>query len=1212
MKRIFNLVATLVLLFASVNFLHAQGITTGSITGTVADPTGAVIPGATITATATATKITSTATAGKDGTFSFKDLPIGVYTVVINANGFSNLTLNNIEVSAAKQQGLGIEKLSTGSASAVVDVSDAANILETSQAQVTTTFDSQAVTSLPLAGGFDEVTLLIPGVVNTRSDNFSNTNGTGFSVNGERGRANNFEIDGVTNNDTTIAGPQVFFGNDEALAEVQVITNSFSAQYGRNAGSVVNYITKSGTNQIHGSAIYKYSGDFTSSLEQGYSKGPQFGFCAPGQTPSADNCNAPVVPRYVNNYYGGTLGVPLIKDKLFAFGSTYWYKNREFGSLTSSTPALYPDAASLSALAAAFPNNASVAILQQLSPFNVPGGNPRTLPFSNPKNLPNCNNVGCAETVTANGTSVPITLTPFGRQIPSLSSDQEDLGRIDWQATQKDHIFLRYLYQSNPTTPYSDVANGGFADVTDITHSVGADITHTFGPHWVNQLRYAFQQSKLAFDGGGYPNCTITNFINCPSSVSIGAFADGTAFTGLGLSASFPQGRIVKVGQLQDNAIWTIGKHSITFGGEFDDTHAPNVFLPYVNGSINFDNLSDFIAGGCANSNACYDNVAKGSPNIPFVEYDAAAYLQDDWKVSPSLTLNLGLRWEFFGEPLNGVHNSTAAVQEGPNPIWDPTLPLSETTATKINYRYKNFEPRIGFAYNPVGNNRLVVRGAYAINYEPQYQNIVLNVAQSAPAVIAGGFNCNAGTTNCIPTGGATQATAQAQLATQLPFGYSPGYDTQQTAPANFRFPVGQTYTLGVQYQIRNSAVVEVRYVGNHTSSQFQSLDANPDLASVSAAFPNVVNPSSICTPATSTLTLNGADVGYLHCGATAVDQVANTGFSQYQSLQTDITTHNYHGLTATLGYTWSHNIDNTDEVYSTGGGGNSIAYSQNPLNTDVAERANSSLDIPNVFSLGLVYQFPNLHTGHDITNKLVGGWQLSTIYLYSSGQPYTDYQGVTNQTPASNTGAFDPKTGAQLLPGDPRTEQSYGDPALEDDILGLDPSRLIISNPKASPKTLGIWTDVTLGVDGAGNPIFSGPILAQAGSPNNNDGTSTLVPTTPSQVHYIVNNQLAANIYNNPYPGGPRHDLRGDTTNNVDLSVQKNTKITEHVTFRLQVDAFNILNRGYYGTPGNDVSDIGQGNFNNFYYNYGGGSPNLNTPGTGQRNLLFTGKILF
>jgi len=225
---------------------RAQGITTGSISGTVADATGAVIPGATITATAKATNISLTTTSGGSGSFSFKDVPIGTYTMVITSSGFAGLTLNNIEVASSREQALGVQSLSLGGAEAVVEVSAAQNIIETAQSQVTTTFDTEQLTNLPTAGGFDELALLIPGVVDTHGDGFSNTNGANFSVNGERGRANNFEIDGQANNDTTISGPQVFFDNDEALAEVQVITNSFSAQYGRNAGSVVNYITKSG------------------------------------------------------------------------------------------------------------------------------------------------------------------------------------------------------------------------------------------------------------------------------------------------------------------------------------------------------------------------------------------------------------------------------------------------------------------------------------------------------------------------------------------------------------------------------------------------------------------------------------------------------------------------------------------------------------------------------------------------------------------------------------------------------------------------------------------------------------------------------------------------------------------------------------------------------------------------------------------------------
>ena len=1161
----------------------AQGITTGSISGSVVDPTGAVIPGATISATETSTDVKSTAVSGKLGEFRFKDVPIGKYTLVITATGFSGLTLNNIEVDAAKEQGLGAETLSPGSASTVVEVSAAQNILETTQSQVTTTFDTQALTNLPTAGGFDELALLIPGVVDTHADNFSNSNGANFSVNGQRGRGNNFEIDGQANNDTTITGPSAFFGNDEALAEVQVITNSFSAQYGRNAGSVVNYITKSGTNSIHGSAIYKYSGDFTSSLAQGVSKGTQFGFCGPGQTPAADGCAATVVPRFVDNFYGGTLGGPIIKDKLWGFGSTYWDRETEFGALITSAGALFPTTTGLSQLASLYPNNASVAILQQLSPYAVTAGNPRQ--------------IGAVTNETFAGASIPFA--QFGRQVPFLSTDQEELGRIDWQATPKDRVYVRYFYQNNPTSPDGATANGGYTNVTDHIQSVGADETHTFNAHWLDQLRYSFQQSTLAFDGGGFPSCTIGSFTTCPSGVGAGLLPDGSNFTTLGLPSNDPQGRILKIGQLQDNANWNKGSHSIAFGGEFLYANLPNVFLPNTSGTFNFDTVTDFIAGGC--TALCSVQVTKGNATIPFKEDDFALYFQDDWKIRPDITLNLGLRWEFFGQPLDFTHNQSVAAQTGPNPFWSTTLPLADTTVPEIAHYYKNFEPRLGIVYNPAFDRRLVIRGAYAINVDPQFQNIALNVAGSAPSVAAGAVLCNPGTVNCIPTGGATFPTVQTQVAPQVPTGGNPGLDNVTTAPTNFRYPVGQTYTLGVQYQIRNSAVLELRYVGNHTSQQFQAIDANPFLATVAANFPNVVNPASLCSAANSTLA-GGADIGFLHCGNTTVDEVENTAFSQYQSLQTNLTTRNYHGITATFGYTWSHNIDNTSEVFpSATGGGNTISFAQNPLNTDLGERGNSALDFPNAASISFVYTLPNFHSGHMLPDKLMNGWQANTIWVYNSGQTYTDFQAINASSAAANNPVVN-SAGVTTNVGDIRTYESYGDIPFEQNNVGADVERPILSNPKAPVGTLGIYTDTTLVQPTSTTPaVYSAPVL---------EDFKTGAVISPSQVRFIANNQLAANMLGNPYPGSTRNILRGDTFNNADFSVFKNTKLTERVTFRLEVDAYNVLNRGYYGAPGAALTDYNQGNFNNFFFNQASGS--FVTPGTGLRNMLFVGKILF
>jgi hypothetical protein len=1153
---------------------HAQGIITGGISGVVADPTGAVIPGASITATNASTNSTAKAVSGKGGEFSFANLPVGTYTLFILANGFSGATVQGVLVTSGRDQAIGIQKLNTTGAPEVIQVSAAANILETSQAQVTTTFDAQQLTNLPVgsAGGFDELALLIPGVVNTHMDNFSNTNGAGISSNGQRGRANNFELDGQSNNDNSVTGPQVFFSNDEALQEVQIITNNFSAQYGRNMGSVVNYITKSGTNTWHGSAVYKYSGDFTSSRQTGVSKGPQFGFCAAGQTPAADGCLATVVPRYVSNWWGGTLGGAIIKNKLFAFGSTYFQHFTEFGALTTSGVNLYPTTAGLTQLANAFPNNNGVTILQQVSPYAATVGNPRqTGPVVN-------------ETVSANGTTISVPFAQYGRQIPTLDSDQEDLGRIDWNATPKDHLYVRYFYQKEPDTPGDSVAAGGFYDVTDAVHSVGADETHIFGPHWVDQLRYSFQQSTLAFNAGGFPHCTITDFSNCPSSVTINNVSSGGASIGaLGVPSNFPQGRIVKAGQVQNNATWNIGEHAITFGGEFDYTNSPNTFLPNSSGAFSYDTLNDFIGGSCpSGSLACSVTIAVGNPVIPFKENDFALYIQDDWKISSTFTANLGFRYEFFQQAINLLHNESVANQTGPNPPWDTTLPLSQTTLPAVPDYYKNFEPRIGFAFNPAFQRRLVIRGGYAINVDPAFYNINLNVATSAPLVNLGTVNCD-GTVNCLPTGGATFSTVQTQLAPLVPTGGNPGLDDQTNVGSNFRNPMSQTYTLGVQYQINNHNVMEVRYTGNHTARQFQSVNSNPYLAQVAAAFPNVVNPASLCSASASQL--DGSDVGFLHCGKTSVNTVQNSAWALYNSLQMSLTTRNYHGVSGTVAFTHSQTTDNASEIYSTGGGGNTIAFAQNPLNVDYGERGASAIDFPNVASISFVYMFPTIHSGH-LTDRLVNGWQANAIWFYNSGQPYTDYEFTTSASGQAN-------------PNDPRSSTSYSDPFFNAAFIGADVARPIVSNPKAPVGTLGIYTDT-----GAGTALspFSTPFLVDYASG---------APVTPSDVHFIANNQLAANLLNNPYPGGGRNILRGNTTNNLDFSVFKTTRITERVSFQLRVNAFNILNRSQYNNPGAALNDYNFAYFNNFLFSGAASGSNVGT-GTGVRNMTFEGRILF
>ena len=336
---------------------------------------GAVLPGVPVVATNTAT---GTKIAGKTdnaGAIKMSDVPVGTYTVVVTAPSFAPLKIDNLQVTSGGTSSVGVQHLTVSSSAQEVSVSTAQNLLETSQAQVTSTFDTQSITDLPTGGGLDKLTLLIPGVVRTLGDNFSNTNGVGFSSNGQRGRSNNFEIDGQSNNDNSVAGPQFFFRNEDALQELNVITNNYGAQYGRDAGSIVNYITKSGTNSFHGTAFENYFGSWGSSLTQGQ-KAVQFGFCPPGQTTiGTSSCTPAIVPRVTANEFGGTIGGPVFKDKLFFFAGLLFRRTTNGASPSVSTT-VTPTPTGLTQLQTDFPGNPFVASLVNQGPYSVKSGNP--------------------------------------------------------------------------------------------------------------------------------------------------------------------------------------------------------------------------------------------------------------------------------------------------------------------------------------------------------------------------------------------------------------------------------------------------------------------------------------------------------------------------------------------------------------------------------------------------------------------------------------------------------------------------------------------------------------------------------------------------------------------------------------------------------------------------------------------------------------------
>ena len=539
-----------------------QGIATGSMSGAITDPTGAVVAGATVSAANSSTNQRFVEHTTDSGLFALRSLPPGLYKVTVESSNFRTLELDQIQVLVSQDTSLGSLKLEIGQAGEVVTVEGASPLIEATTAQVTTSFSSKETADLPLNGGFDALTLFIPGVADTGSNSFSNSNGASFSSNGLRGRSNNFQIDGQSNNDNSVAGPSIFLGNQDVLDEVSVITNNFSVEYGRASGSVVNYVTKSGTNEFHGSGFEYWTGsawDSHANLETA----------------------ADPIPRYVENRFGGTVGGPIKHNKAWFFFSPYFDRVRSAGNPSSSGSALTPTPTGLSELAAAFPGNAAVAALQAIGPYAVTGGNPHVT--GDTKTL-----------VVSDGVaSAPIDFSPVERNVPSLFNDREFTGRVDVQLTSKDRIGARYIFQQNVQTGVDtgNIAGGAFVNVPARDQQIALDWTRTFSGTFVNQVRYSFSRAGFGFEGGAFPNCTRSSISTCPTSFNL-----PTSLVDFGMLSGFPQGRTINNTQVQDNASMVRGRHVMKWGGEYDRQRSPNYGLFNVNPAFTFADFNSFVA----------------------------------------------------------------------------------------------------------------------------------------------------------------------------------------------------------------------------------------------------------------------------------------------------------------------------------------------------------------------------------------------------------------------------------------------------------------------------------------------------------------------------------------------------------------------------------------------------------------------------------------
>ena len=1155
-------------------------VSKGSISGTAVDQQGAVIKGAEVKATHISTGATFTTTTDASGLFRLNLLPAGEYKVEIVATGFSTALQSNVTVVPSRDTGIGAVQLAVGAATTTVEVTAATPLIEPTQSQVTNTF-----TGVPLstfAGiqeneGLDNLALFVPGVSSSRDNNFSNINGgIGFSVNGLRGRNNDQQIDGQNNNDNSVAGPGVFVTDPEWVNQYVLVTNQFGPEYGRNAGSVVNIITKSGTNNWHGS-LYGYENNSVLNAMTNFQK--NFDTDANGQPLTKP-------PRMNDVFSGITAGGPVVKNKVFVSGGF----NNEV--ITTNNPfasgGITPTPAGLATLAGCFPGNAALSALTQFGPYGVTGGNP----------------------FPTNVTTGVVTACPaaeFGNVTRVLSTPDyiyDFYGRTDVQWTH-DTLVGRYIYNKNTFSNLDDGLQGAAAGYPFNEPALGQAAllswTHNFGSRMVNEARVSYGRLNVEFGGNDIGN-TLLPAGQLNQALTNVTFNNPNANLGYGPATNLPQQRIVNTWQLQDNWNLVKGKHQLKAGVNWTYQRSPNTFLPNINGQFRFSDWDSYFA-----NTPNRIRIANGVSSLDFREYDTFIYGGDDWKIGRDLTLNLGLTWTYYGQPANLFNDITTATETGPNPLWNPALPLSVRTDPRIDTPKNSFGPSVGFAWAPTGggkftgNGKTVIRGGYRLSYDPPFYNIYLNVATAAPMVF---LQSTTGTTAAgiplpaVPTGPNVRTALSPVLQTGI---FDPRTFNQTTIPTNFKPDEVSSWTLGVEREVSKKSAFEVRYVGNHGVRLFQSVDGNPFIADLQASFPQFVPPGLTPCPATQQVGPGaGTDVGRVSCGNGVIRQRSNSGFSHYNGVQLEYRANNlFNQLSMRTGYTYSKTLDNVSEIFSTGVGGNTNAFPQNPTQPVNGEYSFSGLDYPNSWSLTVTEQLPFFKEQHGAIGHILGGWAVSGNYLWQSGQRYTPSQ-VTEIAAATAAGDF------------------Y-DAAFLGAFVGFDTARPFKGNLNAPQTAVGAFGGDACALFGvSGTEPFCNPALTnQLLSVNAINQAGSAVPITANQVRFIVNGGTAQSIFGTPFGNTPRNIVQDATTNIGNISLFKNIKFTERTSFEFRASFVNFLNHPNYQSVDPFVEDAG-GTPKAPFFGFGDPTVSNNVPGTvnfpvsASRRIVFGGVLKF